>query len=185
MWETLFYIDQWAVNKIFDPLIERLCRLVGKDNFWCARLWWKIMHGIFILWGISLILFAEQFFVGSVLMVSMGIMFAHASDLLWRLLCRWFKKRSIRHPYEKELSEIKYRIYVQGFNPLILAQARLRIYTMVTALCVMPIIGYSMIPLHRVYEIWLIAVAYNYAYLIYLYIRACMCGINVQSTVVG
>jgi hypothetical protein len=181
MWGILFYIDHCIIYKIFDPFLVRLCRLIGKDNFWCGRVWWKIMHGSLFLWGLYLVLFEQRIFVGNMIIISMGIVLVCTSNVLWRSLCHMFKKRSLRHPYEKELSGIKYQIYVQGFNPLILAQARLRIYNTITLLCVMPIIGYIVMPFREVFVLWQIIFAYNCTYLIYLYMRACMVGIIAQS----
>lgn len=183
MWEILFYIDHCIIYKIFDPVLVRLCGLVGKDNFWCARVWWKIMHGIFFMWGFYFVLFEQRFIVGYMIIIPMSIMLICTSDLLWRSLCHLFNKRSLRHPHEKELSGIKYQIYAQGFNPLILAQARLRIYNVITVLCIMPVIGYVVMPLHELFVLWQIIASYNCAYLIYLYLRACMVGIIVQSDV--
>jgi len=166
-------IDLYLMYRVFEPMMRRLQKWSGHNNFWWARQFIAVSHVLLFVYALFLTIYTDMKLAGMLGVFCVMIGISVLSIKLWRLLIKRTKWPKLRHFTQRECDNAMYYAYYDMRNPLELRllHARLRRYL---ELCVIMIMTGITFYLKSEYLLVCGAVLYHIIVItMWVYMRSC------------
>ena len=115
----VFYCDLFLIRRVFEPILHRLQRWNGKDNFWWAKKILDALHGILFVYALFLIT-NTQYVVFGIIICCYSIVAAVVLSFSLRetLAKTSLQNKNTQHPFEVTSDIIRRGVLRGERNPL-------------------------------------------------------------------
>jgi hypothetical protein len=138
MIKSIVGFDICLIYCVFEPIMFRMQKWSGRNNFWWARQFIIVSHILLLMYAIFLIVYTNMKFAGMLGAICVMIGSSTVSIKLWKFFVKKTRRPRLRHFTQRERDSAIYYAYHGMRNPLefYLLRVRLRKYA---ELCVITI----------------------------------------------